>query len=164
MENYRLAFIHGVDNPSYDVLDGEIEKYGLNEEFNTHNCCIAHYTKGKFFDVPQFQNMSDNPYFDAVAYLLTKTTNSIIFVNTTSQESKYFDKHGKTGHFIMPRNLTDKQKISLIEFVNNISDFNVDVYHSLVYNDGIIESDLMVLGNPDQIKNYLKVEKKSKRA
>ncbi len=75
MDNYKLAFIYGTNEPNKQILDGKIEYIG---------------------EIAVFKNMNVRYQPEAVGYVYTLLGHALFF-NTTSHRKDTFERYGKTG-------------------------------------------------------------------
>lgn len=135
MDNYKLAFIYGVDDYERNIYDGKIEKIGdSSDEESFHATCLLDHAKDKYPDKQVFKQMSFRHKPETIGYFYT-LFGHILFLNTTKNVQKY----GKSGLFMLPSNITDKQKESLFSFCEEIVDFSVHILYDFTIEDGILE-------------------------
>lgn len=134
MDNYKLAFIHGRSNSERKIYEGNIDKYGELGDGNLHILCLLDYAKEKYPDVPIFKQFNDKYAATTVGFVYTML-GDVVFFNTTTNISKY----GKTGIFMLPDNITDKQKEAMYALANSINDYSVNIYYDLKLEDGILD-------------------------
>lgn len=73
----------------------------------------------------------------------------IIFFNTTSKDEKEFKKYGRTGQFMMPDVITEKQELALNKFCQEIKDYDILIDYDITLEDGILNSK-SIQGTGDQ--------------
>lgn len=136
MENYKLVFIYGVNDPNKNIKNGEMEGIGdVQDETLLHINCLLDYAKTKYPNIPIFQQLNNRHRPETVAYFLT-LLGHIVFFNTT----KNVKKHGKSGLFMFPKEITEEQKETLSKFCKTIEDFSITVTYDLQLVDGILDS------------------------
>ncbi len=135
MEDYKLAFIYGAGEEVRGLIDGEIQNIGnAHDKDELHINCLLKFAKNKYGDVNVFNRLNHRHRPEIAAYFFS-LFGHIVFFNITRDAKKY----GKMGLFIMPLEITDKQKESLTAFVKTIDDFHVDICYDLKLIDGILD-------------------------
>ena len=135
MDDYKLAFIYGTNEEECDIWDGKIEKFGdSSDEDSFHSTCLLDHAKERYPDVQIFKKMGFRHKPETIGYFYT-LFGHILFLNTTKNVQKY----GKSGLFMLPSNVTEKQKESLFKFCEEIEDFSVHILYDLNIEDGILE-------------------------
>ena len=139
MDNYKTAFIYGSDDETNNFKDGQIHLYGEAEQDLFHNVYLLNYIEKYYPNIPLFKQLNPRHPKEIIAYFLAKMGH-VVFFNTTNYEEKKLERHGKLGMFMMPDNLTEKQKAALIQFAQTIPDFDVLINYDLKIEDGLLNS------------------------
>lgn len=149
MEKYKLAFIHGSADEKRRIQEGTIERVGdaLDEDVY-HSQCLLEYAKENYPDIEVFKRLNWRHKPETIGYFFTLFGN-IVFLNTTKNMHKY----GKTGIFLFPSDITDKQKQSLEDFSKRIEDFSVSIFYDLHLQDGMLDGkELYAVENESPLK------------
>jgi hypothetical protein len=151
MDNYKFAIINGEDNSEKDIQAGKVERYG-NIEFGdlNHIDYLMEYIDNKFSDVPMFKSLNNRHTPEIAAFLISRL-GYIVFLNATKNAKRY----GKTGIFIMPDEITDKQKEALYSFYEEIKDFSVTIIYNLKIVDGFLDGVNLAPVNKEDSKKLL---------
>ena len=139
MDNYKIAFIHGNNFEEKGLIDGEIVNYGKYNVDSLHVQNLLDYANKNFKEYSIFQKLSIRHQPEVVSYFLTKL-GIIVFLNMTKYDDKHLKKYGKSGMFLLPDQLTEKQQTSLIEFAKNIENFDVMINYDISIDTGILDS------------------------
>lgn len=138
MDNYKMAFIYGQDEPERNIEDGMLHFYGEFDDEILHSKYLLDYAKEYYPDVSIFEKLTIKHQPEVIAYFLIKMGH-IVFLNTTKLNEKG-KKHGKIGIFLMPDTITEKQKETLISFANQIEDYDVMIAYDIKMIDGMLDS------------------------
>lgn len=151
MENYKFAIFYGDENKKKEMQDGKVEKFGniLLEDFN-HIHYLIEYIDNNFSDIPLFKSLNKRHSPEIAAFLISRLGN-IVFLNVTQNIKRF----GKSGIFVMPDKITEKQKTTLYYFLEEIKDFSITIIYKLKIVDGILDGDNLVQGDKDNSKNLL---------
>lgn len=139
MSDYKISFIHGNNFLEKGLLDGSIEFCGETTIDSLHVVNLLNYANQKFPEVSIFNQLSIRHQPEVVSYFLTKL-GIVVFLNMTKYDSEHLNKYGKMGMFLLPDELTDKQRESLISFAESISEFEVSINYDLSIEMGILDS------------------------
>ena len=116
-DELKLAIINGPNSNE----DGEVERFYIGKEDYYHSKVL--------FDVVNSEYSQDElgkvdlKNANSMALFLRENGN-IVFFNTTTYIDKQASKHGRTGILIMPDEITENQKDSLMEFNRELSDYD----------------------------------------
>ncbi len=158
MDDYKIAIIYGKDDEKNHTKDGMIHYYGKVCDDYFHNVYLLNYTKEYYPDTPIFQSLNPRHPKEIIAYFLVKMGH-IVFFNTTRYEEKNFKKYGKLGLLMLPDVLTEKQKAALIQFSQNIPDFQILISYRLKIENGLLDSNTYQSVHhetpEEMIRNYL---------
>ena len=136
IDNYKVAFIYGEDDERRDIKNGKIEMIGnIHDENEIHIICLLEHAKERYPDIEIFKRLNNRHTPDIAGYFFT-LLGHIVFFNTT----KNIEKYGKTGMFMMPKSLSDNQRKTLIEFVENLEEYHISICYDLDLVDGILEA------------------------
>lgn len=97
------------------------------------------YTKEYYPQVPIFKQLNPRHQPEVIAYFLVKMGH-IVFFNTTKYDEDNLRKYGRTGFFMLPNHLTEKQKECLENFTEQISNYNIFITYNIEMLDGILDS------------------------
>lgn len=136
MDKYKIAFIYGVTDEQRKTEDGELKFYGENIEDSFHSVYLVEFIQEKYPDFKMFQKLNYKHQPEMIAYLLSRVCHHIVFLNTTKDVEKY----GKTGTFIMPKDISEKQWETLFLFCDSIPDYQVTINYDIVLVDGLLDS------------------------
>lgn len=154
MDSYKLAIIWGSDDSSRNIKDGQVERIGDIHEDSLHILSLLEVARTRFKDISLFQILNERHLPEVAAYIFT-VYGHIVFLNLTKEERKY----GKTGLFLMPQKITDKQKEAFLSMQEELSNYNfIEMGYNLRIVDGILTSDSLLTdrGNlEDLLKQYL---------
>lgn len=157
MDNYKMAFIYGTDEPNKKISNGKIQYYGDVSEDYIHTKYLLDYIKEYYPEIPIFKQLNIRHQRELIAYFLVKMGH-IVFFNTTPTTEKEFQKYGKTGQFMMPDTITEEQNNALNEFCKEIKDYDILINYDITLEDGLLDSKT-ILGTDDTnleklIQNY----------
>lgn len=156
MDNYKIAFIYGINDDKRKTKDGQIEIYGDRAEDTLHSVYLLEHIEDKYADFQSFKKLNYRHTPETISYFLTRVCHYIIFLNTTSDVEKY----GKTGLVIMPDKTTDNQINSLSSFCEMIPDYRINLCYDCEMIDGIFTHETISPANaqpPKEIvEEYLK--------
>lgn len=139
MDNYKIAFIHGDNFKDKGLIDGKFEVCGENSKDSLHVMNLLDYANLNFPEVSIFQKLSIRHQPEVISYFMTKL-GIIVFLNMTKYDDEHLRKYGRSGMFMLPDELTDKQKESLIEFAKSIENFDIMINYDLSIDTGILDS------------------------
>lgn len=151
MDNYKFAIIYGKDDSERDIQAGKIEKYGNIElgDLN-HIDYLLEYIDNKFSDVDMFKALNNRHTPEIAAFLISRLGH-VVFLNATKNAKRY----GKTGIFIMPDEITEKQKETIYSFYEEIKDFSVTIIYNLKITDGFLDGVNLAPVNKEDSKKLL---------
>lgn len=135
MDDYRIAFIYGVTDDECNIKDGELEFYGdANDSELSHSQCLKDHAEEHFPNVKVFNMLNFRHRPEVISYFYT-VLGHIVFLNITKNVKKY----GKSGLFLLPNEITEKQRVTLKRFCENISDYSISIMSDLKIEDGILD-------------------------
>ena len=151
MDNNKFAVIYGNEDSKRDIRDGQIEKYG-DIEFSdlNHIDYLMEYISQKFKDVEMFKALYNRHSPEVAAFLISRLGHAV-FLNATKNAKKY----GKSGIFIMPDEISDKQKEALYSFYEEIKDFSITIIYNLKIVDGFLDGVNLASVNREDSKKTL---------
>lgn len=151
MDNYKFAVIYGKDDNEKDIQAGKIEKYGNIElgDLN-HIDYLLEYIDNKFSNVDMFKALNNRHTPEIAAFLISRLGN-VVFLNATKNAKRY----GKSGIFIMPDEISDKQKEALYSFYEEIKDFSITIIYNLKIVDGFLDGVNLAPVNREDSKKIL---------
>ena len=130
MDNYKFALF---------FPDGEIRYYGDSKSDDYHVGCMLDAARELYPDNQVFKMLNERHLPTTIAYYLTEVGN-IVFLNLTHYKREGLTKYGKSGMFMIPNEITQKQLEALKEFESEIKDFDVIIKTDLIIEDGFLES------------------------
>ena len=139
MDNYKIALIHSDSFEDRGLMDGQFEVCGEINKDSLHVMNLLDYANNKFSEMSIFQKLSVRHQPEVVSYFLTKL-GIIVFLNMTKYDNEHLKKYGKMGMLLLPDELTDRQKDTLIKFAEKISDFDIYINYDLSIDTGILDS------------------------
>lgn len=140
MDDYKIAFIFGSDKQDANIFDGGIKKIGDMKDGYFHSTTLLNFAKEYYSDVGMFKKLTNKHAPEAISYFYTHLFNHAVFLNATKyNEDGSLGKHGKQGIILLPKNLTEKQKNTLMEFFKEIEDFNIRILYNLSIDFGILD-------------------------
>ena len=139
MDDKKIAFIFGSSNEDSKIYEGNIDKIGDMFDGYFHSTYLLNYANEKYPEVSVFKKLSNRHTPEAISFFYTKFLNHIVFLNTTKYlENGRISKHGKTGVFLLPDNITEKQKEALDIFLDEISDYHITIAYDIRIENGIV--------------------------
>ena len=140
MDDYKIAFIFGSDKEDVDIFDGDIRKVGDMKDGYFHSTTLLNFAHKYYPDIEIFNRLSNRHMPEAISYFYTQILNHAVFLNATKyNEDGSLGKHGKQGIVLLPRELTENQKNTLIQFFSEIEDFNVRILYNLSLDAGLLD-------------------------
>lgn len=143
MNDYKLAIINDIDNM--------IEKCGSINNDDLHINCLLNYIKEKYSDNKLLNQLNGRHTPETVGYYLTLFDNNILFFNTTSDVFKY----GRTGFFMLPKEISNSQKEKLYEFASELTDYSVDIAYDFTVDDGFLNASELKSSDTGDVINLL---------
>lgn len=151
MDNNKFAVIYGNEDSKRDIRDGQIEKYGdIKFSDLNHIDYLMEYISQKFKDVEMFKALNNRHSPEVAAFLISRLGHAV-FLNATKNAKKY----GKSGIFIMPDEISDKQKEALYSFYEEIKDFSITIIYNLKIVDGFLDGVNLASVNREDSKKTL---------
>lgn len=126
MEYFKIVIIHS---------NGNIEYIGENVD-ELHLASLLEYAK-KHYNNKIFEQLNYRHKPGVIGYFFLRFYGDIIFLNTTRNIKKY----GYTGTLLLPDEINDIQKESLLQFLDTIPNFYMILATNLRLEDGIVEDD-----------------------
>lgn len=118
----KLAVITGTNNE----IDGQINCFQIGEDDAFHAAILSDYLKEKYWANEEIKKINlDNA--NAMGLFL-REQGDVVFFNSTTYKDGSPNKHGRTGIFIIPDNMTENQIESLKELnekVNHYDEFQI---------------------------------------
>lgn len=132
MDEYKIAIIYGTTDEQRNIKEGNIEKIGdINDPYLLHSSCLLDFARTKYPDIKIFQKLTYRSSPETIGYFFAQLGH-ILFLNTTK-------KGNKTGLFIMPDNITERQKNTLYNFAEHLAGFTVGIFYDLNLISGIVD-------------------------
>ena len=132
MDEYKIVIIYGATDEQRNIKEGNIEKIGdINDPYLLHSSCLLDFARTKYPNIKIFQKLTYRSSPETIGYFLAQLGH-IIFLNTTK-------KSNKTGLFIMPDNITTKQKDTIYNFSEQLTGFKVGIFYDLDLISGIVD-------------------------
>ncbi len=139
MDDKKIAFIFGSSKENSEVYEGNIEEIGDIRDGYFHSTYLLNFSKEKYPETTVFRKLSNRHSPEAISFFYTKLFNHIVFLNTTKYlEDGRMSKHGKTGVFLLPESITEKQKDGLYSFLDEISDYHITIAYDIRIENGIV--------------------------
>ena len=139
MDNYKIAFIHSDKFEHKNLNDGQIVYHGKMIEDSFHVINLLEYARNNFSDVSVFNQLTIRHQPEIISYFLSKL-GIIVFLNMTKYDDKNLKKYGRSGMFMMPDELTDKQVESLKQFAETIPNFSVFINYDFNLDTGLLDA------------------------
>ncbi len=134
--NNKIVFIYGDEKLEKGIIEGKIEGVGdINDDY-FHATTLINFAKEKYPEVKAFNSLNNRHRPETVSYFYTAFFNHIVFLNISSVRNNVLQKRGV---FLMPNDITERQKQSLYEFSDEISDYEVGIYYDLELKDGVLD-------------------------
>lgn len=134
--NSKIVFICGNEKLDKGITDGKTIYVGdINDDY-FHSTTLLNFAKENYPEVNIFANLNRNHMPTTIAYFYTSIFNHIVFLNISSNRKNEIQKRGS---FLMPNNITEKQKESLYQFLDEIRDYEIGIHYNLELNDGTID-------------------------
>lgn len=151
IDKYKISLIYGQDDVNHNMKDGKIDCFGNMKDMDEmHIINYIDVIKKHFSDVKLLGKITWHHSPEVPAFFFSKLFNICSFMNTT----KDIKRHGKTGVFVMPDELTERQIQSLLLLTKNIEDFKIQICYNLELNEGIIESKIISNNGIDKKTPY----------
>lgn len=162
MDDYKIAFIYGNDNMNESLKNGSIHYYGEVSKGKIHSMHLLDYTAEYYPEVSIFKQLNVRHQPEVIAYFLVRMGH-IVFFNTTKYDEDNLRKYGRTGFFMLPDTLTEKQQEYIGLFAKQISDYNIFITYDIEMIDGILDSktynSVERVTPIELIKNYINNQK-----
>lgn len=143
MNDYKLAIINDIDSV--------VERRGSIDNDDLHINCLLNYIKEKYSDNKLLNQLNGRHTPETVGYYLTLFDNNILFFNTTSDVLKY----GRTGFFMLPKEISNFQKEKLYEFASELTDYSVDIAYDFTVDDGFLNASELKSSDTGDVINLL---------
>ena len=137
MIDEKIAFIYGKEKPESGIVEGKIEPIGKIKDGSFHATYLLDFAKDNYPEVPIFKRLSRRHTPESIAFFYCYYFNHIVFLNTTSFNDKGEITHGKTGRFLLPNNISSKQKEALYNFLEMLDDYSIIILYDLKIDEGI---------------------------
>ena len=133
----KIAIIHGPNPMDGKDMDGEITRLETMDESEQHIITIVDFIKTHYKDDRNLQQLKMTHPIQTACYVFTRL-GDIVFIDTTGANPK---SHVGIGTFMMPEEVTEKQKVGLQEFKKQIAYYNdVRIDYDIQYTDGFFDS------------------------
>lgn len=133
----KIAIIHGTNLMDGKDLEGKITYLTTDDKSENHIITLIDFLKTHYKDDPNLQQLTYLHPIQTASYVFTRL-GDIMFIDTTGADPK---SHNGLGTFMMPDEITEKQKDGLLEFKNTIKHYtDVRVDYNIVYDCGILDS------------------------
>lgn len=145
MDEYMVAIINGGSED-----DGDITFLGYHFNYDYHAECLIDYAKDKYPQISGFGDIDCMKDPNLPLYYLS-LLNNIIFTNVSVDDEK-------RGMLYLPREISDEQIKTLLDFMKLVAEFKVTIVYNLSLIDGVVfGKDLDALENEDteeKIEDY----------
>lgn len=166
MDDKKIAFIFGSDKEESGIYEGEIEEIGDIKDGYFHSTCLLEFAKEKYPEIGVFKRLTNKHNPEAISFFYAKLFNHIIFLNTTKyNEDGSIGKHGKTGLFLIPDTITEKQKEGLSVFLDKISEYKITIIYDISIENGLFDGKEVISisrEEPKEVFNKFFGDRKSK--
>ena len=133
----KIAIIHGPNPMDGKDMDGEITRLETEDEHEQHIVTLVDFLRRHYKDDQNLQQLKMTHPIQTACYVFT-CLGDIVFIDTTGANPK---SHVGIGTFMMPKELTEKQKVGLQKFQNHIAYYNdVRIDYDIQYDEGIFDS------------------------
>ena len=139
MDGIKIVFIYGKEKLELGIIEGKIDKVGHINDGRIHASYLLEFASNNYPEVDIFKRLNIRHEPEVISLFYTQYFNHIVFLNTTSFNSEGKITHGKTGTFLLPNDISLKQKESLYEFLNMIDDYSVTILYNVDIVDGIFD-------------------------
>lgn len=129
MNTPKIVIIH--PNQTIDYI-------GSIDSLNTHSEALLEYAKNNYKNIPIFSKLNYRHTPETISYFYT-LLGDVIFLNTT----KDIKRHGYTGLFILPLEVSPEQKEQTLEFADSLKEYQVRILHHLSLEYGILNGEEM---------------------
>lgn len=129
MNIHKIVIIH--PNQTIDYI-------GSIDSLNTHSESLLEYAKDNYKNIPIFSKLNYRHTPETISYFYT-LLGDVIFLNTT----KDIKRHGYTGLFILPLEVSPEQKEQTLEFADSLKEYQVRILHHLSLEYGILNGEEM---------------------
>ncbi len=129
MDRHKLVIIH--QNQTIDYL-------GNIASDNTHSEELLEYAQKQYKDIPIFTKLNYRHTPETISYFYTLLGDAL-FLNTT----KDIEKHGYTGIFILPTDMSEEQREQILEFADHLQPYHVRILHHLSLEYGFLQGEEM---------------------
>lgn len=134
----KIVFICGYEKLDKNITEGKIIGVGnINDDY-FHATTLLNFAKDNYPDVSIFNNLNNRHRPETIAYFYTSIFNHIVFLNISSNRKNEIQK---AGVFLIPDNITDKQKESLYKFTDEINDYTIGIHYNLKFEDGMVKDE-----------------------
>ena len=108
----KIAIIHGPNPMDGKDMDGEITRLETDDEHEQHIVTLVDFLRRHYKDDQNLQQLKMTHPIQTACYVFTRL-GDIVFIDTTGANPK---SHVGIGTFMMPEELTEKQKWDLKNF------------------------------------------------
>ena len=134
----KIVFIYGDEKLDKNITEGKIEKVGTIDDDYFHATTLLNFAKEKYPEVNIFNSLNNRHRPETIAYFYTSLFNHIVFLNISSNKKNELQK---AGVFLIPNNITEKQKESLYKFNEEIKDYTIGIHYNLKFEDGYVKDE-----------------------
>lgn len=129
--------------------NGDITYLGYKFNYNYHALCLIDYAVHKYPNISGFENI-DYMSEPILPFYYLSLLNNIIFANVSVDDEK-------RGMLYLPKNVSDEQLTTLLQFINSIYEFKVTIVYDLsLIDDMVLGKDLQVLKDEDMKDQIMK--------
>lgn len=154
--DYKAIIINPLDEEN-GLNDGIINYLGNDGSEFDHSELLVNYGLDVYGENTIFDILSEGNYIvEYPAFFLTEGYGNIVFLKVSDS------KTGKIGLLYLPKDISDKQRKSLLSLSSILKDYNIEVNCDMSLEDGLIESHRDFMHGIDEI--VTKVCKNKKKA
>lgn len=156
----KIYIIHGDENPS-NKIDGSIDIIGdINDEKMLHSTCLLEYAINNYPDINIFKRLNYRHSPEVISYFYT-LCKDIVLLNTRTKSNRVF--HQNTAVILIPECISEKQKQTLYDVVEQFNDYQFGIVYNLSLNRGILDGkELYTDRNSNILDNYFKIVNQDK--
>ncbi len=136
MDNYKVSLIF--DGQVENTRNGQIVKSGDSKGEELHIETLLDLSKKYFSTHSVLSQLNYKHRPETVAYFMTKM-GTVVFLNTTRYTEACLKKYGKSGMFLLPDTITEKQFDAIKILAGDIVDFNITYITDLKLEDGMVQ-------------------------
>lgn len=159
----KIIIIYGDNLVDGENKDGQVERLGKIIYNDLHIACFCDYFKTHFKDDETLQKINFNSTSEMIGYLLSLRSH-LVFINSTT--IKNGRNYGNQGFFLMPSNITEKQKEQLYKLNDELKSFSISIFYDLDFKDGFLDAKMIHSNESESYKEiidkYFEITKKEK--